>query len=155
MFVAYDLGDICRAEGCERVDLHAKHAVPAIKTDRPPARYRARPVWTQADPRALARSICKATSKRVPTHFSAIASYVRNDYGQVTDRTVYRGLAKLVDRGCVLKLDVGFSFAVYLRPKSPLEHDHELIRDYILGIVEMNATTSTARLGSHYARAAP
>jgi len=81
-------------------------------------------------------------SKSRPVHFAEIVSAVRDDYGSCTERTVYRHIRKLVARGQAVKLDLGLSFAAYIRPKSRLLRDLESLRDYMLGICEIHATTS-------------
>jgi len=100
-----------------------------------------KPVWQLDDPTALTGAVARATSKAYPTHFAAIVRDVRDDYGTVTERTVYRHIKKLVARGHIAKVDIGFAFAAYIRPGSRMFKTADAIRDYILGTVEMTACT--------------
>lgn len=92
----------------------------------------------------------KSVPGRVPCGFAQIASGVADDYGKVTDRTVWRGIAKLVERGQLIKLDIGLSIAAYIRPlrkrrsQSGRLDDSEM-RDYMLSIIELHPTHPNAR----------
>lgn len=61
---------------------------------------------------------------------------VRDDYGTVTDRTVYRHVRKLVQEAKLIKLDLGLAFAAYIRPRARLLADPEALRDYMLANVD-------------------
>jgi hypothetical protein len=83
--------------------------------------------------------VARATSKYHPRVFSEIYRDVIDDYGPVTLRTVHRYVARLVERGQLLKLDVEFDSFVYLRPKSKLASNFEAIRERLLGEHEVQA----------------
>lgn len=142
---------ICRDDACARTDVHPRHDVPQpivappkLKKRKPkihhrpdgsvvalypdPASLGARPA-----PRALTNAIARATSKSDPRQFGEIVDRVHNDYGSAPRRSIYRYLALLVERSHVIKLDLGFAFAVYIRPGSKLLGDVEQLRDLILG----------------------
>lgn len=123
---------ICRDEFCEVVEVHPAHPVKKPRKERAPAP--GRELWKRSSPKALDHAIAKATSKYRPTHFSEILREVENDYGRAEtphalERAVYRHLKKLVERGQILKLDLGLSFAAYIRPKSRLLNDLGLMRE--------------------------
>jgi len=132
----------CRSEDCEIVELHEAHE---ITTKRKPERAASegRPLWRRSSSKALDRSIANATSRHWPTHFGAILREVENDYGtaespQALERAVYRHLRKLVERGQIIKLDIGLSMAAYIRPKSKLLKDLGMIREQMYDRLETN-----------------
>jgi hypothetical protein len=140
----FEVDEICRDEDCEIVGVHPKHR---RARRQPQAHHRPKPdaPWKRSDRHALLTSIMKSTSGRVPKWFQEIAPDVRDDYGNVTDRTIWRGIKTLVERGHLLKLDLGLAFAAYMRPigkKRPLGRlDETELRDYMLSVVEINPTT--------------
>jgi len=134
-------GSICRDEHCDRMGVHPWHPMGANREVKPHHRPGKKPVWQLDDPTALTGAVARATSKAYPTHFAAIVRDVRDDYGTVTERTVYRHIKKLVARGHIAKVDIGFAFAAYIRPGSRMFKTADAIRDYILGTVEMTACT--------------
>jgi len=130
-----DLSGICRDERCDRIEVHAFHEIVGqdIKLQsrvRPPRGAKA--VWQQAAPKALDHSIAKATSKLYPRHVRAIQQIVEDDFGPCTARTIQRRLGRLVERGHILRIDLGRSLFAYLRPGSPLVNDIELMREQLL-----------------------
>jgi hypothetical protein len=135
---------ICKAEHCERIELHEAHELPAPGPGKP-VRPTSQPPWRHDAPKALTGAVARATSKAYPVHFAEIVREVRDDYGTCADRTVYRYLAKLVARGHVVKVDVGLTCAAYVRPKSRLLEAPDAIREYMLGKLEVSPTTKHAR----------
>jgi len=128
---------VCRDEHCDRVDIHPTHKVQKrSKKERPPAA--GRELWKRSAPKALDRSIMKTTSKSFATHFGAMLQGVREDYGDVEERTMYRRVKRLVARGNLIKLDLGLSFAAYIRPKSRLIGDLGCIREQMYDQLETN-----------------
>lgn len=139
-----DSESICRDDDCIIVEMHHRHRVVATPQPHSRADLTVTPPWKRDDPDALAEAVVRACSEAYPKHFSAIARDVRDDYGACTDRTVYRYLRKVIDRGLLIKLDLGLAFAAYIRPKSRLLNDLDSLRDYMLGVVEMHPCTRTA-----------
>jgi hypothetical protein len=137
-----DPGLVCRDEDCTIVGVHRKHLV-RHRELKPHHRAAtgARPLWKKDDPTALTGAVARATSRAFPTHFAAIHRDVQDDYGPCSERSVYRHLAKLVERGHLLKLDLGLPCAAYIRPKSRLLRDVPAIREYMLGVIEIHPTT--------------
>ena len=129
-------GEICRDDNCEIMGVHGHHEVLTQEREAP------RKSGAQHDPKALLGSIAKATSKAYPMNFSAIVREVVDDYGTCSERTIYRYLRKLIDRGQILKLDLGLSVDAYIRPKSRLLRDLPGLRDYMLGLLEIAPTRS-------------
>lgn len=148
MSIAWDPSVICCDENCERTDLHRKHLV----AKRPPSEPHHRP--KKSDPKTLTGAVARAVS-RTPKVFREIVRDVVDDYGKVSpteasaERSIHRHLKKLVERGQIIKLDLGFTFAVYLRPKSRWLRDPEAIREYIEGEIEYGREcTSDVRYAS-------
>ncbi len=141
----------CRNDQCARADLHLAHdedfedearkRTPRSKSQRLP--------WKRPAPKALDHCIAKAVSKTYPKHLNAILREVEDDYGTAGEtgsalyRAVQRHLAVLVERGHILKIDLGRHLYAYLRPGSSLVNDVELMRDQIESMME-----STAGLGA-------
>jgi len=152
---AWDPSEICRDENCLIVGAHRPHLV----AERPPPTPHHRPKkrrpdelsnnapWRQADPRGLRGAVARAIGK-TPKVFSEIVRDVRDDYGNVTERTVHRHLKALAEKKQMIKLDLGFTFAVYIRPKSRMLKNIEAIREYIEGEISLDngsACTGTVR----------
>lgn len=104
---------------------------------------RERQPWEADDQVGLTRAVAQATSKAYPVTFSMIARDVWDDYGACDERTIHRHLAKLVDRGCLLKFNINLPFAVYIRPGTRL--DLETIREYDYQHVETKVSPWRAR----------
>ena len=141
MLIDPDLGQICRDERCEIEGLHAKHV---LKCKRGDCKPKARRPWTRPDREGLAECVLRATSDRVPRWFQEIAPEVRDDYGTVSNRTLWRVIRDLVEHGRLIKLELGLAFSAYIRPvdrpvpcrlASPDEQ-----RDYMLSLVEIHPT---------------
>lgn len=124
--------EICRDDRCTRLEVHSAHVIDAPE-EAPirPSRGR-RPVWQHPAPRALDHAIAKATSQIYPRHSDAIVQLVRADYGPCTARAILRRLARLVERGHILRVDLGSQLYAYLRPGSNLVGDISLMREQIL-----------------------
>lgn len=149
-------GSICQDEHCTIIEVHAIHAVPAVRPHHRPKPMKCtlcpwkgpaslernacprcksaitgtRAPWEYDDPMGLTGAVARATSKSYPMTFAMICRDVRDDYGECTERTIHRHLARLVDRGCILKVDIAQAFAVYLRPGSKLANDIETLREF-------------------------
>jgi len=123
-----DLSCLCRDEACDRIELHLTHKV-ACKPFREPWSRNQTPKWQRPAPKALDHAIAKATSKTYPRHFGAILQLVEADYGACIERTVHRRLKRLVQRGHILRIDLGRSLYAYLRPGSPMVNDIALMRE--------------------------
>lgn len=133
---------ICRDETCSVAGVHTvSFCTRSTRLDERahhrPLKPGGKPPWKRDDPSGLMNSVARATSKHRPTHFSAIVNEVVNDYGTVSERTVYRYLKKLVERGQVIKLDLRLGFAAYIRPKSKLLNDLPLIREIMVNTVDL------------------
>lgn len=132
---------ICRSDSCE---IEEVHTVSLCKTDRrggivqPPVKVTKRPAWMQDDPEGLAEAVRRAVPKTLPINFTAITNKVRNDYGDLTERTVYRHVKKLVMRGELLKLNLQLGFAAYVRPGSKLLGDLSQMRDVMADLVDLD-----------------
>lgn len=141
----------CRDEMCPRMDLHRAHAMDEgedfrrerVKTEvRGRASRSSRLPWKRPCPKALDHSIVKAVSETYPKHISAIVADVRDDYGTIGSsesslhRHVQRHLARLVEHGHILRVDLGQRLFAYLRPGSKLASDVDLIREQILLRIE-------------------
>jgi hypothetical protein len=134
---AWDSSEICRDDQCTRRDVHRKHLVAGHAP--PKAHHRPdpnkKPLWQRNDPRGLTGAVARATSK-TPKVIAEIIRDVRDDYGSVSDRSIYRHVKKLLERGQLIKVDIGLTFDAYIRPKSRMLKDVEAIRDFIEGEIE-------------------
>lgn len=119
---------LCRDEACDRIELHLAHEV-TCKPVREPWSRNPTPKWQRPAPKALDHAIAKATSKTYPRHFGAILQIVESDYGVCIERTVHRRLKRLVQRGHILRIDLGKQLYAYLRPGSPMVNDIALMRE--------------------------
>lgn len=108
-------------------------------TPPPPDAKPPKPPWQRDDPKALTGAVARAT--KYPTHFAWILRDVLDDYGPVSERSVYRYIAKLVERGQLIKLELGLSFAVYVRPRSRWLKDLDTCREYVMGDADTQPTT--------------
>lgn len=133
----FDPSRLCRDEACERIELHLAHEVIGNEK-REPKSSSPLPAWVRPSPRALDHSIARATSKTYPRHFAAILQVVENDYGACNSRTVLRRLLRLVDRGHILRIDLGSQLYAYLRPGSPLVNDIDLMREQCLAAMSVS-----------------
>jgi hypothetical protein len=132
---------------CDRIDLHPAHQVPKglvkekIKQLKKAERKQSssmsqRPPWRRPAPKVLDNSIARAVSKTYPKPLDAILREVEDDYGldstkSAFNRNVQRHLTKLVERGHILRIDLGQRLYAYLRPGSALVDDIGLIREQI------------------------
>ncbi len=143
---------ICRDEECTIVGVHTRSICTAGKLNGPIKitphghlipKSGARPPWKKDDPKGLTGSVARATSQLRPINLLGIYNAVSNDYGGVSERTIYRHVAKLVARGHIAKIDMG-RFAVYLRPNSKLLRDPDAIREYVEQNIESDHLTDDA-----------
>ena len=109
---------ICRDDDCMISSIHARH--PVLKKRQPQVHHRPstsqKPLWQRDDPKALTGAVARATSKAYPVTVTAILRDVVDDYGPCHERTVYRHIKKLVERGQLIKLDLGLQIHAYIRP---------------------------------------
>lgn len=126
---------ICRDDDCDIDEVHLAHKRlrrRSIIVHRRPKRHQplARTALPQ-EPDALSDSILKAVGD-YPMMMHWIQRDVRDDYGSVSDRSVYRYVRRLVEQARMIKLDVGLAFAIYIKPRARLLADPSAIRDYML-----------------------
>jgi hypothetical protein len=130
-----DPSRLCRDDRCERTEVHLAHAIthalPAPKT----LTKSVKEPWRRRDPRALDHCIAKAVSQTYPRHIAAIVEEVRQDYGACNLRTVQRHLQRLVQRGHLLRIDIGRSLYAYLRPGSSMAHERALMLTQIEDLI--------------------
>jgi hypothetical protein len=130
-----DPSRLCRDDRCERTEVHLAHAI----THAPPApktlTKSVKEPWRRRDPRALDHCIAKAVSQTYPRHIAAIVEEVRQDYGACNLRTVQRHLQRLVQRGHLLRIDIGRSLYAYLRPGSSMAHERALMLTQIEDLI--------------------
>jgi len=125
------MAQLCRNENCDRIELHLKHKVPRCPKRVEPSSNSASVPWKRPAPKALDRSIAKATSKLYALPFEVILREVENDYGTCIPRTVQRHLRTLVARGHLLRVDLGRRLHGYLRPGSNMLNDLDLLREQV------------------------
>lgn len=133
----FDCYEICRDDRCGEVSIHLAHDVRRV--DRCEARWLAQHTvkdhkttpWGRPSHRALVNAVARATSATYPRHCEAIYRAVRDDYGTCTMRSVQRTLKVLVERGHVLRVDLGSRLYAYLRPGSRIADDVALIREQV------------------------
>lgn len=136
--------EVCRSEECEIEEEHTRSLCRAGRHGgvlQPPVKVSKRPVWLKDDPEGLQESVRRAVPKTLPTNFSAIVDKVTNDYGSVTERTIYRHVRRLVERGELLKLNLQLGFAAYARPTSKLIADLGSMREIMTGLVDIEPNT--------------
>lgn len=139
----FDPKHLCRDDDCDIEEVHLAHKRlrrRPIAVHHRPNKNR-RPLWQQDDPAALADSVLKSVGEQ-PTMMQWIARDVRDDYGTVTDRTIYRHVRRLVQEAQLIKLDLGLAFAAYIRPKSRLLSDPQALRDYMLSNADCIPTST-------------
>jgi hypothetical protein len=124
-------GKLCRDEDCDRIELHLEHEVEPKEPEKEQPSRSATAPWKRSSPKGLDRSIAKATSQLYALPFEAILRHVENDYGTCIPRTVQRHLRTLVDRGHLLRIDLGRRLHGYLRPGSNMVNDLDLMREQI------------------------
>lgn len=147
-----DMGEICRDEHCELDGLHApEECEQARRTSRiellyeelseikgaKPAPTPKRPASLKDDPEGIREAVLRAIPKNLPTHFGAVADAVRNDYGEVAERTVYRHIKRLVKAGELVKQDLRLGFAAYVRPYSKMLRDLPTMRDVLVHMTDL------------------
>jgi len=95
--------------------------------------------WERIASSALDHSIAKAASKTYPKPLAMIIEEVHSDYGGCETRTIQRHLSKLVERGHLLRIDLGRRLYAYLRPGSSLAGDIGLMREQIESMYDQTA----------------
>lgn len=139
MSLPWDPSALCRDDRCQIVGLHRPHLIRIIKPE-PHHRPSTSPQlpWKRQDPRGLVGAVMRATSKAYPVAFSSIMREVFDDYGSVTRRTIYRHVKALVERGRLVRYELG-GLAAYVRPRSRLFSDREAVREYMLANTDIAA----------------
>ena len=87
---------VCRHERCPFVELHPEHHVPR--------KYR---MWPEKKPSALSvldDCVLHAIGCQIVTPTRVVHGRVVDDYGEVTDRTVYRALDRLLDAKLIVRV---------------------------------------------------
>ncbi len=147
------MGEICRDEGCEIEHLHAPEECERARQNRriellyaelreiddakaPAVSEPKRAVWQKDDPEGLSEAVMRAIPKNRPTHVAAVVESVRNDYGEVAERTVYRHLSRLVKTGEIIRQDVQLGFAALVRPYSKMLRDLPTMRDVLAHVTD-------------------
>lgn len=131
-----DPSRLCRDDRCDRTEVHEIHALNAALSEPRARKTESRKApWRRNDPRALDHCIAKAVSQTYPRHIAAIVEEVRQDYGTCNLRTVQRHLQRLVQRGHLLRIDIGRSLYAYLRPGSSMAHERELMLTQIEDLI--------------------
>lgn len=86
----------------------------------------------------LMTSLANAVSCYAPKKFADLAKIVENDYGSIgptkatADRVLHRYLARAVETGRILKLEVQDRLFAYLHPRSPLARRPDDVREILL-----------------------
>ena len=139
MLFDVDVTAICRDDLCIIPGIHQRHEIsPSLarqlrkRESKGCQRPTKRSVWKLDDVDGLREAVERATSRYYPTHLQLIHQTVLHDYGSCCERTVYRHLRWCVDTGRVIKLDLGLSFAGYLRAGSPLVNEPDTLREQML-----------------------
>lgn len=147
---------LCRDENCERFEVHYEHECgvedvleqddgepvtltywAAWGSAREVVARRAEAPWRKPAPKALDHSIAKSISRTYPKPFHVILRDVEEDYGEVNPRTAQRRLKRLVERGHLLRIDLGRRLYAYLRPGSTMVHDADLMREQLDDLVTL------------------
>ena len=121
----------CRDERCDRIGLHLKHKLSGRREPDYEESKSTRTPWQRPAPRALDHSIAKAVSKTYPKSLDLILNDVVHDYGDCCMRTVQRRLKRLVERGHILRIDLGQRLYAYIRPGSNMISEVDLMREQI------------------------
>jgi hypothetical protein len=123
--------EICRDEDCDVVGVHPAHPVVARKIVAKGDFAVGPGVWRKHSVPAITNAVARAVSPVKPRNIVAITNIVHNDYGDCNVRTIYRHLGKLVERGHVLRVDLGERLYAYLRPNTRYAHDIAYLREQL------------------------
>jgi hypothetical protein len=129
---SWSANNLCRNESCDRIELHRKHRVISKQPKKESSRSTIAEPWRRSAPLALSESITKATPSTHALPYEVLLREVENDYGECCSRTVQRHLRTLVERGHVLRIDLGRRLYGYLRPGSNMVNDLDLLREQVL-----------------------
>ena len=77
-------------------------------------------LWRQEGPRVLSEIVYRAVPPYQEVTFEEVADTVRNDYGMVTDRTIFRHLRRLQTVHYVERVGER-NAGVYVRPTKPVK----------------------------------
>ena len=108
-------------------------ALPVVAPE-PPAMVA---VAREPDTVAATPEPAKSISRTYPKPFHVILRDVEEDYGEVNPRTAQRRLKRLVERGHLLRIDLGRRLYAYLRPGSTMVHDADLMREQLDDLVTL------------------
>lgn len=130
---------VCRDERCTKSGIHAPHKLRGSSAEARSTKknFAGKSPWQMSAKKALTNAIAKATSITYPTHFKKLLDDVENDYGVCCDRQVYRALKILVERKQIIKMDLGGNLFAYVRPGSKLVNDPGLVREQIMGAIDL------------------
>jgi len=107
--------EVCRDERCEEEGLHAPHEVESRR--RP---YHERRLPWGIRQRALDDSIIDVVPAYEVQTFRGIHRAVEDTYGSVNPRTLHRRIARLIDFGQIVRLEIpAEAICAYVRPSSP------------------------------------
>lgn len=143
-----ELQNLCRDERCTIKAVHLNHEIIETRMQR---EQRYEQLGWRRDPleriiriqerktswraahcgHALQSAIIHATSRRRVKIFAEVYQNVLDDYGTVTDRSVYRHIDQLLDRGRIVRVSFDGNLSGYLRPRSPLLNDPYTMRQQI------------------------
>lgn len=137
-----DPHSICRDERCEIEGAHPKHLIRKVK-----ARVHHRPsgeLFEKPKPSALLEECVERAIGHIPVTVLEVQRDVKDDFGETCERTIYRHLKNLVAMGRIVKLDVGLSFAGYIKPGARMARDRAVVREYLLEHIDGGIRQYTA-----------
>jgi hypothetical protein len=113
------------------MELHFKHDAVTTEQEEDRSRSSIDEPWKRPAPEALDYSITQAASLTYPKPFEVLMRDVEYDYGACNMRTVQRRLRSLVERGHILRIDLGRRLYAYLRPGSNMVDDVDMLREQV------------------------
>lgn len=133
-----ELQNLCRDEDCEVEGVHLAGSCSKMRRsriERIQCIQAKKKAWAHRQGhshRALDHAIALAVSGRRIKPFMEVYQEVIDDYGQITERSVYRRLKELIGRGHILRVTFARNLSGYLRPKSPLLADLTSMQEQLL-----------------------
>ena len=116
---------LCRDDRCDREDVHPAHEVFEGCQDE------AKRASGRQPDEALLEILATKVTRAVPKSSAMLYNDTINDYGSVNKRTFYRYLEQLIERGLILRVDLGQRLYAYLHPSSTLADDTDLLLEQI------------------------
>lgn len=123
----------CRNERCPIIRRHLVADCPLARRGTIVVHHRPKrdaPFSQREAPAVLTESVERAIGEW-PTMMQWIQRDVRDDYGNVADRTIYRHVRRLVKSKRVVKLNLGLAFAAYIKPGARMLRDREALREFM------------------------